>query len=218
MPVSGISRVTPPMMRNVWRPMITVSPVASSVPNGSRDRSAMWSPRATRSANKQQDRNRADEPELLTERREDEVGLDPALDEVGPAAAEPFDRRCPPVPSANSDCAIWNPDPSIRLHGSSHAAIAALHVRERLVREHAFRRRTTSKPVTTYAARAVAAYSITMKSGEEQHRRAEVALEHHDRERDCPRDDDRAEVSRRRDHPGPTRAVAAVRTSRLLAR
>ena len=35
MPVSGISRVTPPTITNVWTATIVVSPVASSLPNAS---------------------------------------------------------------------------------------------------------------------------------------------------------------------------------------
>ncbi len=35
MPVSGISRVTPPTITNVWTATIVVRPVASSLPNAS---------------------------------------------------------------------------------------------------------------------------------------------------------------------------------------
>ena len=34
MPVSGITRVTPPMMRNVWSPRIVAMPAANSLLNG----------------------------------------------------------------------------------------------------------------------------------------------------------------------------------------
>ena len=74
MPVSGMTRVTPPMMRNVWKPMIVAMPAANSFANGrSRvDRDAV------RAADEQHERgddaDRADEPELLTDRGEHEVG------------------------------------------------------------------------------------------------------------------------------------------------
>ena len=34
MPVSGMMRVTPPMIRNVWSPMIVARPAAKSLVNG----------------------------------------------------------------------------------------------------------------------------------------------------------------------------------------
>ena len=41
MPVSGMTRVTPPMMRNVWRPMIVAMPAANSFANGRTASTAM---------------------------------------------------------------------------------------------------------------------------------------------------------------------------------
>ena len=45
-PVSGSSRVTPPMITNTWIANTNDSPAASSLPNGSRQISAVRSPRA----------------------------------------------------------------------------------------------------------------------------------------------------------------------------
>ena len=74
-PVSGISRRMPPTMMNTWSANAKVSPTAASFEKPS---CAMQrDPEAARDEEHvdEQQRRRADQPELLGQRRVDEVGV-----------------------------------------------------------------------------------------------------------------------------------------------
>jgi hypothetical protein len=75
MPVSGTTRMTPPMMMNAWMPMIVVRPVARSFSNGRSARIAMRRPAPMHQQERDEHRGGADQTELLADRGEDEVVL-----------------------------------------------------------------------------------------------------------------------------------------------
>ena len=130
-PVSGITRVTPPMITNVWTPMIVVSPAANSFENGRSACTAMRKPVPTNSRNRDEHRDGPDEAELLTDRGEHEVGRRRS----GSAADCRGRARCPanpPVPNANIDCTIWKPlSCATGTTGRATMLDAVLHVAER---------------------------------------------------------------------------------------
>ena len=73
-PVSGITRVTPPMMTNVCTPRIVARPAANSFENGrvGLDRDAERA--ADEQHERDDDRDGAEQAELLADGGEDEVG------------------------------------------------------------------------------------------------------------------------------------------------
>src|SRR5438067_6620124 len=109
-PVSGSSRETPPMISSACTVMITVRPVASSVPNVSRDRSAMWKPRAAISPKSSRiaivPMNPISSPIAAKMKSVGSVPLRrPGSISCGWPSPRPVPVR-PPDPSANADCAI----------------------------------------------------------------------------------------------------------------
>ena len=76
MPVRGTSFVLPPMMISVWSPRLAVSPTASRALKSSRASAAIRSPRKTSDHRETEQRERAEQAELLGDRGEDEVGVD----------------------------------------------------------------------------------------------------------------------------------------------
>ena len=67
--MSGTTRVTPPMMMNAWIPRIVVSPVASSFSNVRSARIGDAQPGADDQEVGDQHGGRAEQPELLADRR-----------------------------------------------------------------------------------------------------------------------------------------------------
>ena len=125
MPVIGTRVTTTPMLMNAWRHSQPVIPAASSAPNvsGARERDA--DARVRQDQEQRDDRDRADEPELLADHGEDEVveGVRARTRRLSPEAAC---RATPPTPSASSPCTVWKPAPSGSDHGSSQVRIRSI--------------------------------------------------------------------------------------------
>ena len=104
MPVSGISRVTPPTITNVCTATIVVSPVASSLPNASVALDADAQAPSDQRQVEQQEPRGAEQAELLADRGEDEVGRG-VRDQRRRAQARARCRRGRPIAMPNHPCA-----------------------------------------------------------------------------------------------------------------
>ena len=110
-PVYGSELVTAPMLMIACQRILAVSPSASSRPNGSGARRAIRRPRQPITISSSDHRQRADQPELLADDRQDRVGVGvrqvvrllaahPEADAGQPAGAERDERlhRLPALP------------------------------------------------------------------------------------------------------------------------
>ena len=106
MPVSGMIRVTPPMMTKVCTPRMSDSPVASSFSKDRSHRMAIRRPVPDHEQEGDQDGGGAEQAELLGDDGEDEVGgrlgdAWLALPRPGPSP------KMPPAAMANQPWMIW---------------------------------------------------------------------------------------------------------------
>ena len=153
-PVSGITRVTPPMITNAWTPRIVASPAANSCENGRFDWIAMRNALPTRSRKPPMTATVPISPSSspMAEKMKSVVA-------TGITLGLPSPRPVPVKPAgAEREQALGELVPVVlrigpRVEPGGHAL---LHVAERLVRE---RRRAPANriaPLSRYAARCVA--------------------------------------------------------------
>ena len=109
-PVSGRTLRLPAAMMNAWTPMTSARPVARIERKSSAAAAPIRRPRSTTHEVQAEDRDDPDEPELLAEGREREVGVDlrdrQAAADHRQAVAEAHPER-PPRANAWSDWMTW---------------------------------------------------------------------------------------------------------------
>jgi hypothetical protein len=115
-----MSPVTPPTMTKTCRQRENDRPGGQELAEGVAHRQRGPQAALHDQAEHEQDRHDADEPELLADRRHDEVGAR-VRHRAGTPLTEPVPVR-PPVPKPNSDCTSWKPAPSASSNGSSQMA------------------------------------------------------------------------------------------------
>ena len=194
MPVSGITRVTPPMMTNVCTPRIVARPAANSFENGRSAWTAMRNPLPTSS--RKHDDARATVPSRPSSspmaakmKSVDATGIMSGLPSPRPVPAKP------PVPNAYRPARAGSP--RSRRSATGRATCRRGPARGRT----AGTRRTAPATNSTSAGdevRGAVGRDVEHRHehGEEQQRRAEVLLRTMHEDRDAPGEQQRAEVLR----------------------
>ena len=197
-PVSGMTRVTPPMTMNSWKATEKVRPMASSLPKPSRTPSAVRMPRSTEDEVEHDDarpsrRGRA--PRRGSVKMKSLSAKDVSQ---GRPAPRPVPVR-PPEAIPHRPLASWLERSRLSgREGVEPEVDALLEVRERRQGEgdgDAEEQQADGDPGHPLGGDV----EHRDEEAEEEQRRAEVLLEDEDEQREHPRDEDRAEVAAARE-------------------
>ena len=195
MPVSGISLRLPAAMMNAWTPMTSARPAASSARKSSRAAGGDPQPPLDDDEVQAEDREQADEAQLLAQRRERVVGVDRGIGRRPPIVGRPLPSPTPRSPPRANAYSAW-----IDLEPG------ALRVRERV------------EPVVDALLDVAEQVVQDDRADEEQGQPAEHVATPGRSPRTAARGTRRRTAARRRGRAGRRRSTARSRPSRPSAR